>query len=163
MSMSKNRPLKRLNQSCLHFPDRNSGFFQTAKEISSPLLPDVPVSLHLPGISSCPESLYLRKPVLAYPQKGQYEQRLNTRMLKASGWGRGSSLNSLAKDTSLFIDDLDRFPFKADPFHQFLMDDHTGITANMISSFFEEEKQKSKLSPRINCDYFQYFPEKLRG
>ena len=108
------------------------------------------------------ESLYLRKPVLALPQKGQYEQRLNTRMLKASGWGRGSSLNSLAKDTSLFIDDLDRFPFKADPFHQFLMDDHTRITANMISSFFEEEKQKSKLSPRINCDYFQYFPEKIK-
>jgi uncharacterized protein (TIGR00661 family) len=136
------------------FPDHSQNFISALAGCSGVIAPA--------GHQLLSESLFLKKPVLAIPQKGQYEQRLNTRMLKASGWGRGADLNNLARDAEAFLKDLDQFPFEPDPFHKFLFDDHTGRTADIILSFFEKEGRLSKLSPRVSCDYFQYFPEKIR-
>lgn len=108
------------------------------------------------------EALYLKKPVLAIPQEKQYEQRLNARMLKASGWGRGTDLSNLGKDLRKFLDELDRYPRKASPLYRFRTDDYTEVTANMISEFFETEKQKDRLSKRVSSDFFTYVPEKIR-
>jgi|UniRef100_UPI00260FEF07 hypothetical protein len=142
------------DQEFRYFPDKENDFISTLAGCAAVIAPA--------GQQLLSESLFLKKPVLALPQKGQYEQRLNTRMLKASGWGRGSSLYHLKQDAAEIFRDVDQFPYKADPYHTFLLDDHTGITAEMISSFFIAEMKKSKLSPRVNCDYFQYFPEKIR-
>ncbi|MDC7232592.1 MAG: glycosyltransferase family protein [Spirochaetales bacterium] len=136
------------------FPDKQSNFIDALSGCAGVIAPA--------GHQLLSESLFLKKPVLAMPQKGQYEQRLNARMLKASGWGRETSLQNLTRDTADFIRDLPEFPFKADPFHRFIFDDHTARTASIITSFFKEETGKSRLSRRSSCDYFQYFPRKIR-
>lgn len=136
------------------FPDRRKDFITHLAGCAGVVAPA--------GHQLLSESLYLGKPVLALPQKGQYEQRLNARMLKASGWGRGTDLNHLAGDLKTFIRDLDSFPLKADPYHRFIFEDCTEKTARLISSFFHEAAGREKLSPRISCDFFQYFPEKIR-
>ena len=137
-----------------YFPDKHSDFITALAGCSGVIAPA--------GHQLLSESLFLRKPVLAIPQKGQYEQRLNARMLKASGWGRAGDMSRLTRDTGEFIRDLDRFPFKADPYHKFILDDHTGLTAGIISDFFRAEAGKVRLSPRVSCDYFQYFPQKIK-
>ena len=136
------------------FPDKQKDFIHYLAGCAGVIAPA--------GHQLLSESLYLGKPVLALPQKGQYEQRLNARMLKASGWGRGTDLNNLAKDAKEFIRDLDRFPFKADPYHKFIFEDHTARTAGIISGFFHEAAGRETLSPRVSCDFFQYFPEKIK-
>ncbi len=108
------------------------------------------------------EALYLKKPVLAVPQQGQYEQRLNARMLRASGWGRGTDMKKLKEDLARFLQDLNSFPFKADPFHKFLTGDYTGITASIIRDFFVTETARGRLSPRVSCDYLSYIPERIK-
>jgi uncharacterized protein (TIGR00661 family) len=136
------------------FPDRKKDFITSLAGCAGVIAPA--------GHQLLSESLYLGKPVLALPQKGQYEQRLNARMLKASGWGRGTDLSNLAGDAKTFIRDLDRFPFKADPYHKFILEDYTEKTAAIISSFFQEAAGRETLSPRISCDFFRYFPEKIK-
>ena len=108
------------------------------------------------------EALFLKKPVLAIPQQGQYEQRLNARMLKASGWGRQTEMKRLREDLTAFLEDLPRFPFKADPFHTFRTGDDTEKTASIIRYFFTTETSGKKLSPRVSCSFFNYIPERIR-
>lgn len=108
------------------------------------------------------EALFLGKPVLALPQKGQYEQRLNARMLRASGWGREGSLERLEEDLARFLTDLPRFPFRADRFHRFRLEDHTARAAGMIREFFYRERRRERPSPRVSCDYFRSVPGKIR-
>jgi uncharacterized protein (TIGR00661 family) len=43
------------------------------------------------GFTLISEALYLRKPYLAFPMEGQYEQELNAFQLAQSGWGRAAS------------------------------------------------------------------------
>ncbi len=144
------------------FPDQEFHFFPDKKKDFITHLAGCAGVIAPAGHQLLSESLYLRKPVLAIPQKGQYEQRLNARMLRASGWGRGTDLNNLAKDAKAFIRDLDGFPFRADPYHKYILEDHTGKTAEIISAFFHEAAGEKTLSPRVSCDFFQYFPEKIR-
>jgi len=155
---SREEVLKKLsvhrNQDFRFFPDKNSDFITALAGCSGVIAPA--------GHQLLSESLFLRKPVLAIPQKGQYEQRLNARMLKASGWGRVGDIDHLARDTGDFIRDLNSFPFKPDPYHRFILEDHTELTAHKITDFFSMEIGRVRLSPRVSCDYFQYFPEKIK-
>ncbi|MCK9171679.1 MAG: hypothetical protein M0P01_14815, partial [Treponema sp.] len=57
------------------------------------------------------ESLYLGKPVLAFPQKGQYEQTVNARMLQKSGRGMYGRLRCAEHDMKKFFTLIDAFPF----------------------------------------------------
>jgi len=62
------------------------------------------------GHQSLSEAVTLGKPVFAIPQRGQYEQRLNARMLVASGWGMKGRFSNLGKTLPAFIAAIDRFP-----------------------------------------------------
>lgn len=62
------------------------------------------------GHQSLSEAVTLGKPVFAIPQRGQYEQRLNARMLVASGWGMKGRFSNLGKTLPTFIASIDRFP-----------------------------------------------------
>ncbi len=53
------------------------------------------------------EALYLGKPILAIPQRGQYEQRLNAAMVDAGGFGMRGRMRSLSDQVSRFLNDID--------------------------------------------------------
>lgn len=73
------------------------------------------------GHQTLSEALHMKKPVFAIPQKGQFEQLLNARMLAASGRGNFGSIRNLESSLTRFIRDLDagRFPGSANPFVKF--------------------------------------------
>ncbi|MFP4643105.1 MAG: glycosyltransferase family protein [Spirochaetales bacterium] len=60
------------------------------------------------GHQSLSEAVTLGKPVFAIPQRGQYEQRLNARMLVESGWGMKGRFSNLNKTLPAFIRHVDR-------------------------------------------------------
>lgn len=62
------------------------------------------------GHQSLSEAVTLGKPVFAIPQRGQYEQRLNARMLVASGWGMKGRFSNLHKTLPAFIHQVDSLP-----------------------------------------------------
>ena len=62
------------------------------------------------GHQSLSEAVTLGKPVFAIPQRGQYEQRLNARMLVESGWGMKGRFSNLHKTLPAFIRHADSFP-----------------------------------------------------
>jgi uncharacterized protein (TIGR00661 family) len=64
------------------------------------------------GHQSLSEAITLGKPVFAIPQSGQYEQRLNARMLVASGWGMKGRFSNLHLTLPAFLDSIERFPLK---------------------------------------------------
>jgi uncharacterized protein (TIGR00661 family) len=53
------------------------------------------------------ECLYLRKPLLVIPQRGQFEQRLNAIKLEKSGFGTRTTMRSLKYTIRKFIDSID--------------------------------------------------------
>ncbi len=59
------------------------------------------------------ESMRLGKPILVIPQRGQWEQILNARMLEKLGRGMKTTLGSLKKDLSRFLDSLDAFKLRS--------------------------------------------------
>ena len=136
------------------FPDSNRDFVNSLAGCGGVIAPA--------GHQLLSEALFLKKPVLAIPHEGQFEQRLNARMLRASGWGRGTDLKNLKKDLPRFLDDLERFPFQSDPFYRFITSDNTSLTAGIIKEFFEKETVLEKLSPRVSCDFLSYFPERVK-
>ena len=83
------------------------------------------------------EALYLRKPVLAFPQKMQFEQRLNAIMLERSGRGMHGDIKHIEKSISEFIDVIDEFPYRSTNTELFLFNDFTQATANCIRNFVE--------------------------
>ena len=62
------------------------------------------------GHQSLSEAVTLGKPVFAIPQRGQYEQRLNARMLVESGWGMKGRFSNLNKSLGRFVRSIDKFP-----------------------------------------------------
>ncbi len=144
------------------FPGREFHFFPDSRRNFVTSLAGCAGVIAPAGHQLLSEALFLKKPVLAIPQEGQFEQRLNARMLRASGWGRGTDLKNLKKDLPRFLDDLDCFPFPSDPFYRFLTEDSTALTAGIIREFFEMETVREKLSPRVSCDFLSYIPERVR-
>ena len=62
------------------------------------------------GHQTLSEAITLGKPVFAIPQRGQFEQRLNARMLVESGWGMKGRFSNLGSSLSRFIAAIDSFP-----------------------------------------------------
>ena len=62
------------------------------------------------GHQSLSEAVTLGKPVFAIPQRGQYEQRLNARMLVESGWGMKGRFSNLHKTLPAFVREVDGLP-----------------------------------------------------
>ncbi len=136
------------------FPDPEHDFVEALAGCKAVLAPA--------GHQLLSEALYLKKPVLTIPQEQQYEQRLNAKMLKASGWGRGTDLNNLKRDLTTFLAELDSYPRKASSLYRFRTDDYTEVTASLISDFLESERKKETLSPRVTSDFLSYLPEKIQ-
>ncbi len=159
---TKKSSVGKVKQVLKNFPDQVFHVFPDSERDFVTSLASCKAVIAPAGHQLLSEALFLKKPVLALPQEGQYEQRLNAKMLKASGWGRSTSIGRLEKDLSRFLGDLPNFPYKADPFHTFMTDDHTQVTASRISQFFTEERAKQKLSTRVSCGYFSYIPTKIK-
>jgi len=81
------------------------------------------------------EAAYFNKPVLAIPQRGQYEQKLNARFLEASGRGMSSTMKQLPEKLPCF---LERFSTIAAPIQsskRFDFQDDTGPLIERIMRF----------------------------
>lgn len=61
------------------------------------------------GHQTMAESLFLGKPMVVIPQKGQWEQVLNAGMLQASGRGLGTSLDDLPTALKRMLEEEDDF------------------------------------------------------
>jgi UDP:flavonoid glycosyltransferase YjiC (YdhE family) len=84
------------------------------------------------------EALALGKPVLALPQRGQWEQALNARMLAATGRGMASSLRRLEADLPRFLDRLDSMAASRNPLPAgFTVSDGSRRLERRIGTFLE--------------------------
>lgn len=83
------------------------------------------------------EALYLRKPILAFPQKMQFEQRLNSIMLEKSGRGLAGDIRKAVKSIDSFISRIDDFPLLPAVNENFLFTDFTVLAADLIYKFIE--------------------------
>jgi uncharacterized protein (TIGR00661 family) len=106
------------------------------------------------------ESLFLGKPVLAIPQSGQFEQRLNARMLKLSGRGDRGRFRTLDKDLRRFIDGIAEYPHAERGLETFRYDDDTERTAGMIVSFLYENTS-AEPTRRKRFTWYRTIPEKI--
>lgn len=95
------------------------------------------------------ECLALGKPLLVLPQKGQWEQELNARMLETLGLGMRGSLATLSAD-------LDRFEARLPEFREAMMrtwppgfrkGDGTADLARALGDFLEEGPSARLASP----------------
>lgn len=103
------------------------------------------------------ESLVLRKPMLVFPQRGQYEQELNARMLTRSGWGITGDVSGVGSAIADFLRRLDDFPLSpADPGCIFRLSDESARAAVAVEELLPEaERRLRRVSRRL------YFP--VRG
>ncbi|WP_037573073.1 glycosyltransferase family protein [Spirochaeta cellobiosiphila] len=56
------------------------------------------------------EALHLDKPILTFPEKGQYEQRLNAEYLEKSGRGMYGHMETVQWDVDRFLNNIEQFP-----------------------------------------------------
>jgi hypothetical protein len=61
------------------------------------------------GYQTASEALFLGKPLLLMPQEGQYEQRLNARMVEASGRGMACRIDRFGETFPVFLSRLGSF------------------------------------------------------
>jgi uncharacterized protein (TIGR00661 family) len=93
------------------------------------------------GHQSISEALYLKKPILVIPQRGQYEQRLNASMLEGTGWGKATSIRRFKKDFSAFNARINEFPLSnTKPWVRYLFADHTPRAIYKIKSFINKAR-----------------------
>ncbi len=88
------------------------------------------------------ESLALNKPILVIPQRGQWEQCLNAKMVGATGKGMSTSLKRLESDLPLFLDRLGAY------------------RANVLSSRFDVSDNSLKIASRIEKFLARYCARK---
>lgn len=106
------------------------------------------------------EALYLGKPILAFPQKGQYEQTVNARMLQKSGRGMYGRAGHAVQDMKKFFSLIDKFPFPADPFERFCFTDDTPHVIDLIHRFVFENTGLAK-APIHTCSCIDGFLDKM--
>lgn len=108
------------------------------------------------------EALYLGKPVLAIPQRGQFEQRLNARMLVLSGRGQRGTMRRLERDIEQFIRERALYPKAPRGIETFRFGDETLRAARLIDLFVRD--QAISYDPkRTFYNWFLTIPEKLEG
>ncbi|OJF75839.1 MAG: hypothetical protein BKP49_10280 [Treponema sp. CETP13] len=109
------------------------------------------------------EALYLNKPILAIPQKNQYEQKVNARMLEKSGRGFAGNIKSIQEDLFRFIHSINEFPYKENKFEHFCFTDDTQTIVNFIIRFVYKETQNNQERKNIyTYTYFNTIQEKIQ-
>lgn len=83
------------------------------------------------------ECMHLKKPLLVLPQDGQYEQQLNAKMTKASGWGEICDPNDKEGSIREFIENIDHFPHSVDR-SKLTLEDDTEFAIKKIEHALEE-------------------------
>jgi uncharacterized protein (TIGR00661 family) len=106
------------------------------------------------------EALYLGKPVLAFPQKNQYEQKINALMLERSGFGIYGRYHRMKKDVIRFFDQIDKLPAKQNRFERFKLTDDTDYIVNYIADFVERQTA-GQMSRLYRYTYFDTIQEKI--
>lgn len=93
-------------------PFKGTGFriFPDPKEDFARSLAECKGVITTAGHQLTSEAIFLGKPLYVIPHKGQYEQRLNGKMLERSGWGMVGSLETIAETLPVFLRDIDSFP-----------------------------------------------------
>lgn len=94
------------------------------------------------------EALVLGKPVFVIPQKHQYEQLLNARMLEASGRGTWSYMDRVESTLPAFLAELDRFPRASSPVGvQFRFDNELELAIEHIEDFIRTARSPALTAP----------------
>jgi uncharacterized protein (TIGR00661 family) len=106
------------------------------------------------GHQTISEAICLGKPILAIPQKAQYEQQLNAEMLEASGRGYAGSIEGISKDIDLFLSNLHHFPFASKGKVNFTLYDDTAHAANAIRSFLSDSTDTPHAARQSDLDLF---------
>ncbi len=114
------------------FPDPEKDFAEALAGCTGVIAPA--------GHQMLSEALYLRKPILAFPQKMQFEQRLNAIMLERSGWGLAGDINNADKCISRFLTSIDNFPYACSEPGMFNFNDSTLAAVNRIRTFIDTPK-----------------------
>ncbi len=84
------------------------------------------------------EAMVLGKPLFVIPQRGQYEQHLNARMLRRSGRGTWSPMRHLERNLRRFMDEIDSYPRPpAILAPRFVIQDDTARAVRRIEMFVE--------------------------
>jgi len=96
------------------------------------------------GHQTISEALHLGKPILAIPEKNQYEQELNAHMLEKTGRGMSSTIAELPTKIPLFLSMLDQFPLQNDI--AYTSEDSTHQAAALILEALDRQQ------PRASCD-----------
>ncbi|MDC7226635.1 MAG: glycosyltransferase family protein [Spirochaetales bacterium] len=117
------------------FPDVNFRVFPNQQEDFTEALIGCKGVISSSGHQMLSEALYLRKPILAFPQKMQFEQRLNAIMLERSGRGLHGDINHIERSLQEFIEAIDSFPMSPATHDHFLFTDFTQAAANCIRNF----------------------------
>ncbi len=87
------------------------------------------------------ECLYLKKPLLVFPEYLQHEQFLNAIMLEKTGWGFFANRKKLKKSIYRFLSNIDNFPLKTKKSkHTFCFQDNRDKAINLINYFFSKKK-----------------------
>jgi uncharacterized protein (TIGR00661 family) len=108
------------------------------------------------------EALYLNKPILAFPQKNQYEQKVNAQMLEKSGRGFEGNIKTIKKDLIRFMSSINKFPYKANKFEHFCFTDDTQTIVDFIKEFvLEQSKNKTMRKNIYTYTYFNTIHEKI--
>lgn len=127
------------------FPDPHGSFDQSLLTCRAMIGPA--------GHQSLSEAICLRKPTLAFAQRGQFEQQLNARMLERSGWGSAGTIDAIEDSVSSFLEQLDSYPRKQDEHFQFTLEDDTGHAIAEIRSFIsscsKRHPKRGLYTPRL--------------
>lgn len=98
------------------------------------------------GHQMAAEALCLRKPIFAIPISGQYEQRLNGMMLRASGRGDWAAPDSFEEPVRRFLAESATYPRAPDPGYRFRFRDDGPRAVRIVEDFFR--KPPCRLEPR---------------
>lgn len=109
------------------YPNPQGNFLQDLAECRSVIAPA--------GHQMISEALVLGKPVLAFPQRGQYEQKLNAKMVALSGRGLHGDAADPVRGLEEFLNNLDRFPGKPARGIRFSFRDSTAEAVSRIENF----------------------------
>ena len=81
------------------------------------------------------ESIALGKPILVIPQRGQWEQTVNARMLEKSGRGMATSIKDLGRDLPVFLSKLDLFSSRTPLPEGFTVGEGSPVIAARLDEF----------------------------
>jgi hypothetical protein len=127
------RALKKIGVTNYHlFPDPSKDYAKTLASCRAVIAGG--------GHQTICEALYLGKPILAIPQRGQYEQRLNAAMVDAGGFGVRGRMRGLPDQLGRFLSDVDSgiYPRQSRyPWIRFQTDDDSARAIERIRSFMQ--------------------------